>query len=117
MIEHRPGEGTGRMTDTAILIGQRMELCFTSGQHTIMTGPAVIHDSDMIKRCRQETRRQVALTAITVSRHMEGGFSLCGTTVARSTVIDDALVIEAGAGKDRGVVAHGAILRRWNMIY
>ena len=117
MIEHRSGEGTGRMTDTAILIGQRMELCFTSGQHTIMTGPAVIHDSDMIKRCRQETRGYVALAAITVGRDMECGFPCCGTTVTRSTVIQDTLVIKVGAGKGRGVVAHGAILRRRNMIY
>ena len=117
MIEHCSGEGTGRMTDTAILIGQRMELCFTCGEFTIMTRRAVIHDPDMVKRCGQEARGHVALTAITDGRHMEGGFACCGTTVTRSTVIHNTLVIKVGAGKGRGVVAHGAILRRGNMIW
>ena len=55
MIENRAAEGVGRMADATVLIGQGMVVRFALGEYPIMTGPAVINDSRMIKRCGQET--------------------------------------------------------------
>jgi len=65
----------------------------------------------MIKRGRQEARGLVAHAAIAVGGYMIDGFSDGGNTiVAGGTVVRDAPVIKAGAGKGRGVMAAAAIL-------
>jgi hypothetical protein len=121
MIEGRRLEGTGRMTDTAILTGQDMANFFRPGKTGIVAGCAVIDDACMIKACRQKPGGLVAVPAITVGRHMvgRGSFSSGGCTiVARGTgIIDtDKLVIKPGTGKDRGVMAHRAILDGRNVV-
>ena len=52
MIEQRSGERTGVVADTTILVGQHVVEGFADGEHVIMAGFAVIHDSRMIKGCR-----------------------------------------------------------------
>jgi len=86
---------------------------FTYGKYIVMTGAAVTHDSAMIKRCGYKARGYVAHMAIFIGWHMvrwrcfaAGGCAI----VARSTVINDAGVIEPGIGKIRCDMAHGAIL-------
>ena len=67
----------------------------------------------MTKGGRLETGSLMAVPAITVGRYMEIGFSGGGNAiVARlADIIDtDKLVIKAGTGKGRRVMAHRAIL-------
>ena len=100
MIKHCSDKSTGVMTDAAILIGYNMSVCLACSETSIMTRSAVIHDANMIKSGRYKTRGLVTVTAITVGWYMvrwrrfaAGGY----TIVARNTVINDALVIKAGA--------------------
>ena len=67
----------------------------------------------MIERRRSKACGHVAVVAILVGRHVvrRRGLASGGcTVVARIAVSGDARVIESGAGKCRGVMAHGAIL-------
>jgi hypothetical protein len=89
---------------------------FTGGQYSVMTGLAVIHDANVIKRRRNKARSLMALNAVTIGWHMIDGFSCGGITiVTRSTVIYDSLVIKRGAGKGLSVVTHAAIFSCWNV--
>jgi hypothetical protein len=121
MIEGRRFEGIGGMTDTAILNGRDMTDFFRCGKTGIVTGCTVIHDAHMIKACRQKSGSLVAVPAISVGRHMvgRGSFSPGGCTIVarRTGIIDtDKLVIKPGAGKDRSVMAHRAILGGRNVV-
>ena len=121
MVNRRRFEGTGRMTDTAILIGHDMTNFFRCGKTGIVAGCAAIHDAYMIKGCRQKPGGLVAVPAISVGRHMVSrrSFSSGGCTIVarRTGIIDtDKLVIKPGAGKDRSVMAHRAILGGRNVI-
>lgn len=71
----------------------------------------------MIKRGGQETRRLVAVNAITAGRHMVAGFS-CGriAVVTRRTVTDDALVIKSRTGKGRRRMTQRAVFGCRNMV-
>ena len=71
------------MTDTAVLVRRRMVISvyFTYSQYTVMTGLAVVHDPDMIKRCRHEARGLMTVSTITVGRHMVVGFTGGGITI------------------------------------
>lgn len=82
MIEHRARKTiTDGMTDTTILIGLRMIICFTCGEYAIMTRLAVIHDAGMIKGPRYKTRGDMALTAIIAGWHMAGRLACGGITI------------------------------------
>jgi len=83
MIKHRSDEGTGVMTDTAILVCWYMVTCFTGGERTIVTGSTVIHDANMIKGCRNKARGLVAHVAILGCWHMvwRRSFSSGGCTI------------------------------------
>ena len=84
------------------------------GKYIIMTGAAVIHDSAMIKRCRQEYSGNVAHMAVIAGWHMirRRRFARSGgAIVARRTVINDTRMIEPGTGKSGRIMAHRAILR------
>ena len=70
MIKHRTDESTGVMTHAAIFIAYNMTGWFACGETRTMTRDAVIHDANMIKRCRYKARGLVAVTAITVGWHM-----------------------------------------------
>ena len=48
---------------------------FALRRHAIMTTPAVIHDTRMIKECRQETAACVTFTAIAIGWHVIEGFT------------------------------------------
>ena len=52
MIESRPDETTGGMADSTILVCRYMAACFACGERAIMTRATVVHDANMIKRCR-----------------------------------------------------------------
>jgi len=106
------------MTDATILVSQNMIDCvyFSSGQSTVMTRLAVIHNANMIKRSRDKARGLMAHTAIIIRWHMPGGFSCCSIAIVTgSTVIHDASVIKSGTGKGLGVVAQAAILSCHNV--
>ncbi len=90
-----------------------MVAIFPCGKVTIVAGTAVIHDASMIKSPGYKARGYVTNMAIFIGWHMvrwrcfaAGGCAI----VARSTVINDAGVIEPGIGKIRCNMAHGAIL-------
>lgn len=60
----------------------------------------------MIEGCRHKARSDVALTAVTVGRHMIAVFALGNIpVVANGAVVDRAAMIEEGAGKCSRVVA------------
>ena len=78
-----------------------------------MTGSTVIHDTSMIEGRRYKARGLVAVAAIIVGWHMVGWRhfpSGCYTIVARSTAVNDALMIEPGISKGRWNMAHRTIL-------
>jgi hypothetical protein len=113
MIESRWFEDARVMTDTAILIGRDMIGFLRRGKPGIVTGTAVIHDAHVIKGGRLKACGLMAVPAITVGRYMEIRFPGGGNAiVARlADIIDiDKLVIKAGTGKGRSVMAHRAIL-------
>lgn len=113
MVEHRPDEGAGVMTDPTVLACCYMTACFAGRKRTIMAGAAVIDDANVIKDCRYESCRLMAHAAILVCRYMVrwwGSTPGGCTIVAGCTVIHDALVIKPRIGKDRGNMAHRAIL-------
>ena len=59
----------------------------------------------------------MAVAAIPVSWYMVECFACCGNAiVARRTVIHDACVIIFGTDKGCGVMAHGTIIRRGNVV-
>ena len=70
MIEHRPDESAGVMTDTAILVGRYMADRFSDGEHVVVTRTAVIHDTGMIERRQYEAGGYVTDVAIITGRHM-----------------------------------------------
>ena len=60
----------------------------------------------MIEGCRLKTRSDVALTAVTVGRHVIAVLALGKVAVmALGAVVDRAAMVEQGAGKCRRVVA------------
>ena len=82
-----------------------------------MTRCAVIHDANMIKRCRYKARGLVAVTAVTGRWNMVQCFTYGGNTImAGCTVIHDAGMIIFGADKGCGVMAHGTIICRGQMV-
>lgn len=77
-----------------------------------MAGRAVVHDAGMTERCRQESRCDMADTAILVGRHMVGRGRLAGgryTIVTGCAVACDAGVIEARADKCGRIMTDRAI--------
>ena len=71
----------------------------------------------MIERGRYESRRLVAVDAITGGRHMVTGFSRGGiAVVTRRTVAHDALVIKCRTGKGLRRMARRTIFSGWNMV-
>ena len=101
------------MANAAILVGLNMidSVNFTRRQYAIMTGLAVIGNACVIKGCRDESGRLMALDTIGVGRYMVVVFSgRCIAIVTGSAIVGYALVIECRTSKRRRVVAHAAIL-------
>ena len=83
-----------------------------------MTGSTVIHDTGVVKCRRYKAGGLVTVAAVIVGWNMVGWrhFSPGGyTIVARSTVINDALMIEPGISKGRRNMAYRAILGSRNV--
>ena len=71
----------------------------------------------MTKCGRQETRGLVAVAAVLGGWYVYYWFIYGGNTVmARRTVIHDARVVILGTDKGRGVMAHGTIIRRREVV-
>ena len=83
MIEPRPDEASGCMTDATVLVSWYMAACFTYSIYAIMTGATVIHDANMIKGCWSKACGLVAVNTISGGWHMVRwrGFSSGGCTI------------------------------------
>ena len=114
VIEHRADERTGVVTDTAILVGRYMANRFSDREHAVVTRTAIVDNSGMIKRRRYESRGHVTHVAVITGRYMirRRGFTLGRRTVmAGCAVVNDAGMIESGAGKCRRDMTQGAVFR------
>lgn len=110
VVEGRAGKAARVMTNATILTGRYVSGRFPGGISTVMAGRAIIHDTLMVKRGRQETGGQVTLTAIRIGGYMGEGFARGRRAVMTGrAVIDDTGVVKASTGKSSGVMTVGTI--------
>lgn len=70
MVKGRWYEAAGIVADAAILVGSQMIAAFRRCESRIVARRTVIDDAQMVEGSRQEARRHMTISAITVRWHV-----------------------------------------------